>query len=168
MESWIDVVGLFSRRFEQDQNELRFKRHRILDFHPESRTYRQHDTDEVRSLATDQPLDDLSFLFYARTLPLHPGDSYTIPRYFREDGNPVVINVLRRQRITVPAGTFDTVVLQPIIQTNGLFGRGGRAEIYLSDDDRRILVQLRSRVPLVGSLTLNLQSYSESGDQSDR
>jgi hypothetical protein len=159
MDSWIDAQGLFSRRFEQDQHELRFKRHRIFDFYPERRMYRQRDTGETGRLPTDRPLDDLSFLYYVRTLPLQVGDSYTIPRYFKEEGNPVVIHVVRRERVTVPAGTFDTVVLQPVIQTDGLFGQGGRAEVFFSDDERRILVQLRSRVPLVGNLTLNLQSH---------
>jgi hypothetical protein len=160
MESWLDVQGLFSRRFEQDQHELRYRRHRIFDFYPESRSYRLRGSGEVGSLPTDQPLDDLSFLFFARTLPLRPGDSYTLYRYFREDGNPVVLNVLRRETVTVPAGTFNTIVVQPIIQTTGLFGQGGRAEVFFSDDDRRILVHLRSRVPLVGSLSLHLQSFA--------
>jgi hypothetical protein len=115
---------------------------------------------ETGTLPTSEPLDDVSFIYYARTLPLAIGETYTIPRYFREDGNPVVLNVLRRETITVPAGTFNTIVVQPIIQTDGLFGRGGRAELYFSDDARRILVQLRSRVPVVGSLVLNLRSFT--------
>ena len=159
MDSWIDVTGLFSRRFEQDQHELRFKRHRIFDFNPERRTYALRGTDETGSIPTNRPLDDLSFLYYARTLPLNVGDSYTIHRYFKEDGNPVVLNVLRRETITVPAGTFNTVVVQPIIQTDGLFGEGGRAEVFFTDDDRRLLVHLRSRVPVVGSLNLSLRTY---------
>ena len=78
------------------------------------------------------------------------GDVYTIPRYFQEDGNPVVLKVLRRETVTVPAGTFNTVVVQPMIQTDGLFGKGGEAEVYFTDDTRRMLVQLRSKVPVVG------------------
>lgn len=159
MDSWIDVQGLFSRRFEQDQHELRFERHRIFDFNPERRTYALRGTDETGRIPTNRPLDDLSFLYYARTLPLKVGDSYTIHRYFKDDGNPVVLNVLRRETITVPAGTFHTVVVQPIIQTDGLFGQGGRAEVFFTDDDRRILVHLRSRVPVVGSLNLSLRTY---------
>lgn len=163
MESWIDTTGLFSRRFEQDQHELRFHRHRIFDFYPESRSYRLRGSGEVGSLPTDRPLDDLSFIYFARTLPLKTGEVYTIPRYFKQDGNPVVIKVLRRDTVEVPAGKFETVVVQPIIKTDGLFGQGGEAELHFTDDDRRILVYLRSRVPLVGSLSLNLRSY-EAGE----
>lgn len=165
MDSWIDTQGLFSRRFEQDQHELRFKRHRIFDFFPESRSFRQRETSEVGRLPTDRPLDDVSFLYYTRTLPLRVGDSYSIERYFKEDGNPVVINVLRKETIQVPAGTFNTIVVQPIIQTDGLFGQGGRAEVYFTDDDRRVLVHLRSRVPLVGSLSLSLKEYEAAPGQ---
>lgn len=163
MESWIDTTGLFSRRFEQDQHELRFHRHRIFDFSPESRSYRLRGTGEVGSLPTSRPLDDLSFIYFARTLPLKTGDVYTIPRYFKPEGNPVIIKVLRRDTVEVPAGRFETVVVQPIIKTDGLFGRGGEAELHFTDDDRRVLVYLRSRVPLVGSLSLNLRSY-EAGE----
>jgi hypothetical protein len=117
------------------------------------------DSDERGTLPTNEPLDDLSFLFYARTLPLEVGDTYTINRYFKADGNPVVLKVLRKETIRVPAGTFNTVVVQPIIQTDGLFGQGGHAEVYFTDDARRLLVYLRSSVPIVGSLTLSLKAF---------
>lgn len=159
LESWIDARGLFSRRFEQDQHEIRFKRQRTYEFFPESRTFRRTDNGETGTIPTDRPLDDVSFIFYTRTLPLRVGETYTIPRYFKEDGNPVVIRVLRKETIKVPAGTFATIVVQPVIQTDGLFGEGGEAQLYFTDDSRRLLVQLRSRVPVVGSLSLYLKSY---------
>lgn len=158
-ESWIDVDGLFSRRFKQNQREVRFRRNRTYEFDPERRTFRRTDNGEVGRLPTNRPLDDVSFLYYTRTLPLRVGDTYTIPRYFKEDGNPVVLRVLRKETVTVPAGRFETIVVQPIIKTDGLFGEGGRAEVFFSDDDRRILVQMSSRVPVIGSLSLHLRSY---------
>jgi hypothetical protein len=104
-------------------------------------------------------LDDISFLYFVRTLPLEVGQTYTFPRYFREDGNPVVLKVLRKEKVSVPVGTFETIVVQPIIQTSGLFGDGGKAEVYFTDDDQRILVQMKSKVPVLKSLNLVLESY---------
>ena len=158
-ESWIDVDGLFSRRFKQDQKEITFKRNRTYEFYPESRSYRRLDNGEVGSIPTDRPLDDVSFLYYVRTLPLKVGDVYELKRYFKEDGNPVIIKVLRKERVTVPAGTFNTVVVQPVIKTDGLFGEGGQAEVFFTDDSRRMLVQMRSKVPVIGSLSLHLKEY---------
>jgi hypothetical protein len=160
LSSWMDVSTLVTRRFEQDQHELRFKRHRIYNFFPEERRFARLDKEETGELPTDQPLDEVSFLYFVRTLPLEVGRTYTFHRYFKNDGNPVVLKVLRRETVRVPAGTFNTIVVQPIIQTSGLFGEGGNAEVYFTDDDRRLLVQMRANVPkFPGSLHLFLDDY---------
>ncbi|HET9984615.1 MAG TPA: DUF3108 domain-containing protein [Longimicrobiales bacterium] len=156
-QSWMDVHSLISRRFQQDQKEVKYERHRTLDFFPEQLRWSRLDKEESGPLPTDRPLDDISFIYYARTLPLEVGRTYTLPQYFHKDGNPVVLKVLRRETVKVPAGTFATIVVQPIIQTKGLFGKGGKAEVYFSDDDRRLLVQMKSDVPVLGSLTLRLE-----------
>lgn len=157
-ESWIDVNGLFSRRFKKDQHELTARRHKEYDFFPELRTWRRTDNDEIGTLATNEPLDDVSFLVHARSLPLVVGETYTLRRYFKDD-RPVTIKVLRKEHVKVPAGEFDTIVVQPVLQAGGLFGEGGKAEVYFSDDSRRVLVQLKSRVPVLGSLSLHLKGY---------
>ena len=113
-------------------------------------------------MSSHQPLDDVSFLFYARTLPLRVGDVDTIPRYFKP-GHDVILRVLRKERVTVPAGTFETIVVQPTItNVGGLFGQGGQAEVYFSDDAARTLVMMTSRVPVVGSLSLHLTEFRAS------
>jgi Protein of unknown function (DUF3108) len=157
-ESWIDTDGLFSRRFHQNQHEARFRRNRTYDFFPEQRTFRR-ENGETGTIPTNQPLDDLSFIYFARTLPLEVGATYTLPRYFKADGNPVVIQVLRRETVRVPAGSFRTIVVRPVIQSDGLFGEGGRAEVYFSDDQYRIPVLIRSRVPVVGSLSMHMRTF---------
>jgi hypothetical protein len=157
-ESWIDTVGLYSRRFHQNQHEVRYRRNRTYDFNPEARTWRR-ENGETGALSSERPLDDLSFLFYARTLPLEVGATYTLRHYFKESGNPVTLRVIRRDTVRVPAGTFRTIVVRPTIRSRGLFGEGGQAEVHFSDDERRILVMIRSRVPVVGSLSLHLRSY---------
>ena len=158
--SWMDTQSLFSRRFKQDQKEVRYERHRTIDFFPEERRWRTIDGQDSGVLPTAEPLDDVSFLYFLRTIPLEVGKTYSFNRYFKEDGNPVTVKVLRRQTITVPAGTFRTIVVQPIIKSKGLFSEGGKAEIYFTDDDRRILVQLKSKVKVLKSLDMHLQSYT--------
>jgi hypothetical protein len=160
MDSWLDVRTLSSHRFIQDLNQLRTHRYRAFDFFPEEGRYEQEGVEEVLELLTDSPLDDVSFLYYVRTLPLEVGDRYVMNRYFRETGNPVVVEVVRRDRVTVPAGTFNTIVVRPTIQTSGLFGEGGEAEVHFSDDDRRLMVQMTSRVPVMGQLSLHLREYT--------
>jgi hypothetical protein len=160
-DSWIDPEHLFSRRFVQDQKELTNKRYRAYELEPERKTFRVQDGEE-EPLSSHQPLDDVSFLFYARTLPLRVGDVDTIPRYFKP-GHDVILRVLRKERITVPAGTYETIVVQPTItNVGGLFGQGGQAEVYFSDDAARTLVMMKSKVPVVGSLSLHLTDFRTS------
>jgi len=156
--SWKDRPNLFSRRFVQDQRELGKRRQRTYEMSPERKQYRRVDTDETFALSTDRPLDDVSVLYLARGLPLKIGDTYTIDRYFKADANPIVLRVVRRETVTVPAGTFQTIVVRPTIKTSGLFGEGGEAELFFSDDAQHVLVQMRSKVPLIGSLSLHLVS----------
>jgi hypothetical protein len=160
-ESWMDVMTLNSLRYHQDLNQGSRDRERRFEIYPDRAVYREttRGTDERPSV--EDPLDDGSFLFFIRTVPLEVGRSYTFNRYFRPDRNPVVIRVLRRERIRVPAGTFDAIVLQPIIKTSGIFSEGGQAEIWLSDDDRRMMLQMRSRLSF-GSLNLYLRNYRTS------
>ena len=114
--------------------------------------------------SVSQPLDDGSFLYFLRTIPLEVGQTYDFNRYFRPDRNPVRIKVLRKERVKVPAGTFDAIVVQPVIKTKGIFSENGHAEVWLSDDDRHIMLQLKSALSF-GSLNLYLKSYSPSPNQ---
>ena len=159
-ESWMDAETLNSLRFVQDLNQGSRDRERRYEIYPERAVYRElvRGTEERPSVSN--PLDDGSFLFFIRTVPLEVGQSYTFNRYFRPDRNPVVIRVLRRERVRVPAGEFNAIVVQPIIKTTGIFSEGGQAEIWLSDDDRRIMLQMRSRLSF-GSLNLYLRNYRE-------
>jgi hypothetical protein len=63
--------------------------------------------------------------------------------------------VERRERVKVPAGTFDAIVIQPVIKTKGVFSENGHAELWISDDDRRMILQMKSQLSF-GSLDLFL------------
>jgi Protein of unknown function (DUF3108) len=67
--------------------------------------------------------------------------------------------VLRKESVKVPAGRFDAIVIQPIIKSKGIFSENGRAEIWLSDDDRRMMLQLKSNLSF-GTLNLYLKSHT--------
>lgn len=159
-QSWLDLDELTARRFIQDQNEIRTQRFRHFEFYPEEKRWERVDIEEDGELPSAFPLDDISFVYYVRSLPLEVGETYTLDRYFKESGNPVVVKVVRKDTVEVPAGTYNTIVVEPIIQTRGLFGEGGEAEIHFSDDEHRIMVKMSSRVPVVGSLSLHLREVT--------
>jgi hypothetical protein len=156
MESWMDTGTLASLRFKQDMNEGSRERERHFEIFP-GQNYVEDNREPQPTVAL--PLDDGSFLYFVRTIPLEVGKEYSFDQYFRPDRNPVRIQVLRKERIRVPAGTFETIVIRPIIKARGVFSEDGRAEIWLTDDDNRLMVQMKSHMKL-GSLSLFLRSYT--------
>jgi hypothetical protein len=49
-------------------------------------------------------------------------------------------------------------VIRPSIKTKGIFSENGQAEVWLSEDDKRIMLQMKSKLSF-GSLNLYLKSY---------
>lgn len=155
LESWFSTTCFHSLRFMQDQDVGTGDRIRRVEIFPERGTYKENDKDEVPTVAA--PLDDGSFFYFVRTLELQVGKTYSFDRYFRPDRNPVIIKVLRRERVRVPAGTFNAIVVQPIIKSRGIFSEDGEAEIWFSDDADRIMLQMKTKLK-IGSLNLYLKS----------
>lgn len=171
--SWVATDPLRSLRFEQILSEGSYRRHRRYTFDHDALTYTREDWDAEASAYRPHPeergvgippaaLDEIAYLFLARMLPLQAGRTYTFERYFEDEGNPVILEVLRRERVRVSAGRFNTVVVRPIIQTDGMFGEGGEAELYITDDDRRVIVQIKTRMK-VGELNMYLREYEAGG-----
>ena len=151
--SWFDTSGIVSRRFVQHLNEGPYHVRRDFRIDPERRKYTKNN--EPTTASTAEPLDDVSMIYFVRTLPLATGDRYELNRYFQPEGNPVVIRVVRRERVTVPAGTFPAIVVVPEIKTSGIFAQHGTAELWFSDDSARVLLQMKAGLPF-GSINLYL------------
>ncbi len=155
-QTWFDTATLVSRRFHQDIDEGNYERTRRYEIFPERGAFQENDKPEETTVF--DPLDDAAFLYFIRTLPLKVGETYTYSRYFKTQGNPVTIKVLRRETVKVPAGSFEAVVLQPSFKTRGVFSENGQAEVWITDDSRRMMVQMKSKLSF-GSLNLYLRSH---------
>jgi len=152
-ESWFDTTSLISLHHTQSIDEGSRKDERTYDFYPERKVYVRNGQ-ENPSVA--DPLDEGSFIYFMRSVPLEVGKTYRFDRYYQPDKNPVIIRVDRRERIHVPAGDFDAIVLQPIIKSKGLFSEGGQAEVWFADDSAHTLLRLKSKLPF-GTLYLELK-----------
>jgi len=93
--------------------------------------------------------DPLSVFYAFRLMDVGPGASLTCPV---TDGVKCVIggaDVVRRETITVPAGTFDTWLVQPELQhIGGVFKKSKKAKlnVWVSADERLIPVRISSQV----------------------
>lgn len=161
-KTWFDVHTLQSWRFTRDMHQGSYTGTRDYAFFPERMTWERQDNDESGPLPTATPLDDISFVYFLRTLPLEVGETYTFDRYFKETGNPVTVEVVRKDKRKTDAGEFDVIVVRPNFQSEGLFSEDGEAELEFSDDERRLLVYMWVDMPVIpGGISLHLKSVTE-------
>lgn len=99
--------------------------------------------------------DPLSSFYHLRTLNLEVGKSVYVTVFDSKKVWDVEVQVLRKERIVVPAGTFNTIVVKPLLKSEGIFFRKGDVFIWLTDDERRIPVMLKSKIK-IGVVNANL------------
>jgi len=104
------------------------------------------------------PLDELSFIYFIRTLPLTADTTFEVSRHFDADRNPVGLRVLGRKTVSTRAGVFQTVVVEMRVKDPRNYYGEGVIRVHLTDDDCRLPVLIESRVPEVGKTVLTLQS----------
>jgi hypothetical protein len=164
-ESVLDKVGPFpgrSRNFKMIFKEGRRIRDREIRFQPQ----------ETKALFIDHnngdqvtvPLEAMTFDIYAsfyhvRHQPLKPGATFYVNVLDGKKLHRIEIRVLRRERVKVPAGEFDTLVIEPMVAPEGVFEGKRGVRIWLTDDERRIPVKAQTKVR-VGSVTAVLAGGS--------
>lgn len=158
-DTWIDVQTISSLRYAQDVHEGSYERHRVYEFLPARRMVIEGKSDTTETV--DHPLDETAILYFLRTIALPVGLDTGFNNYFMPDRNPIRIQVLAREHISVPAGEFEAIVIHPEIKAKGLFAEDGQTKVWLSDDDRHIILQMKTNVPHmpIGSLNLYLKTY---------
>lgn len=89
-----------------------------------------------------------SAVYYLRTFDLKPGFK-TQFRVSHEGKNLLATaECLRRETISTAAGDFDTVVVKPTISLDGKFTPMGDIFIWLTDDDRKLVVRIESKIKI--------------------
>ncbi|MBV8524054.1 MAG: DUF3108 domain-containing protein [Acetobacteraceae bacterium] len=111
---------------------------------------RKREENDIPSCATDV----LSGILYGATLPLQEGATYTFP--LNDGGKTVTVNahVEGKEQLKTPAGTFQTVRVQPV-GDSGVLKNRGRVWVWYTDDAQHLPVQMKSKLTW-GTLTVYL------------
>ena len=97
-------------------------------------------------------------LYKLRTLKLEPGQSAQLPMSDGKKSAMVRVEAQDREELTTKAGTFKTVRYESFVFNNVLYKRSARLFVWLTDDARRLPVQIRVRLNFpIGSITLQLE-----------
>ena len=99
--------------------------------------------------------DPLSSFYHIRTLQYEVGKSLYVDMFDSKKLWNVEVQVLRREKIKTGLGEFNTVVIKPLMKSEGIFNKKGDLYIWLTDDQKRIPVKMQTKVA-VGSITATL------------
>ena len=156
--TYVDSEGIYPLYFEKHLREGKFKTDRWVRFDQKNRMAVESKGDTTLTPAFVQ--DVLSAMYYVRTLPLEVGKSVFIDNYADRKNYPLEVRVLKKERKKVDAGEFDCLVVEPLLQEgSGIFANRGKLTVWLSDDQYRLPVFMRSKVIFIGSISAELKSY---------
>jgi hypothetical protein len=155
LASWVDPKTFRSLRFEKHTVEGKRVRDDLIEFdYAKKVAYR-----DGKPIAIEEnTLDSLSSLYYIRLIDLEQRDQVPLTVVSRHLF-PLSVVVQGRETVTTPAGTFKTIRVEPQ-GPDGLIGKGKTLTLWLTDDERKMPVQLKSKLK-VGTLTGKLKSVEK-------
>ncbi len=155
--SWFDLRRMTSLRFEKHEKRPFSSNVDSVEIYPELHHWEGVPGDSG-TIASDVPLDELSFIYFLRTLSLAPDTVYSFDRHYDSRRMPTSVRVVKRETLQTPAGKFSTVELE--MRSNG--GQSSRNDVllrlWISDDRCRLLVRVESAIPLLGNGIMTLES----------
>ncbi len=92
--------------------------------------------------------DALSSFYYLRTLDLKVGVPVYIKIFDNGKNYEAKVEILRKEKIDTPIGSFNTICVKPVLKTEGIFQRKGEVHIWLTDDERKMPVMMKSSVKI--------------------
>jgi Protein of unknown function (DUF3108) len=99
-------------------------------------------------------------LFFLRTLNLEPGQSTTIAVTDGKKFAMAKVEAQQREDIKTPEGTFHTIRYEAWLFNNVIYRRPAHLNIWLTDDRRKLPVQIRVRMQItIGTITLLLEKH---------
>jgi uncharacterized protein DUF3108 len=148
LTSWVGTSRFASLRFHRkvvQGGKVDEERYEIV---PDSSRYRLEGGTQDW-VAPRDALDELAFLYYLRTVPLQPGKSFTVARYFKDGYNPIQVKVTGRRQVTLPDGRAVPALAVEVTSRNTTMG------VRLTDDAQRLPVEIDLPLPY-GSVSLEL------------
>lgn len=159
--SWLDPLRMAILRFEKQERHIlsRSDEHVTVD----RASHRWTDADGGSGvLGSALPLDELSFIYFLRTLPLERDTVIRVDRHFDATRNPTIVRIAGRDTIRTPAGIFRTRIIEMEVRDPKRYKGTGTIRIFLDEAACHVPVRIESRMPVLGITTLTLTGWSHS------
>ena len=155
--SWYDPARGTSLRFLKRERNPLANHSDSVELYPDAKRWESTEG-QVGESPTDAPLDELSFIYFVRTLPMNFGSTYTFDRHFEANRNPIKVSIIRREVIPTAMGELHVIHVEMRVRDPRHYEGEGVIRIHLSDDECRLPVRMESTMPVVGTAILTIKS----------
>lgn len=163
-QSWLDAENFYSLGYGQSVREGSYKRDEWVIFDYERGKYsgqmqKKEAPRPVQGPLDIKVLDILTALYYLRAQELEVGRDFVFDVVNREKQYPLVVKVLKKEKVKTAAGTFDCILVEPQLRGEGIFvSKGKSLKVWLTDDEYKMPVKMKTEV-FIGSVSAELLSY---------
>jgi hypothetical protein len=157
-ETYIDVEGLFPWRFEQHIREGGYTRDFSAFFDQRKGKAKTSEGEYEIPLYVN---DIVSAFYYARTLDysnMKVNDLIHLQNFYKDKVYNLDVKYLGKEVVEVPAGKFECIIVEPLVKEGGLFKHEGNIIIWLTDDELKMPVKVRTKV-VIGYVEAKLTNY---------
>ncbi|HOI28615.1 MAG TPA: DUF3108 domain-containing protein [Melioribacteraceae bacterium] len=157
-ETYLDVEGIFPWRFEQHIREGGYSRDFSAFFDQRKGKAK---TSEGQYDIPRYVNDIVSAFYLARTFDyseMKSGEKIHLQNFYKDKVYPLEVVYHGKERITVEAGTFDCIILEPLAKEGGLFKSEGTMLLWVTDDNIKMPVKVKTKV-IIGSIDAELTAY---------
>ncbi len=153
--SYMDVKGLFSWKYSKHLEEGGYRHDSFMEFFHKEGYAQKSDGSKCDIPAFVQ--DVLSEFYYFRATYKGEDEFYINVASDECKFYQILVKKLRYEKVTVDAGEFDCVVIQPFLKYEGIFRQKGDIWIWLTNDERLMPVLVKSQI-VIGTIDAVLQS----------
>jgi hypothetical protein len=110
-------------------------------------------------------LDILSAIYYTRSYggPNQVGVYYEFSVYDDLELVPLRMNLMKKEMLELEINfknyQIPTILAEPVISTSGMFRSGGKVWIWVTDDQFRVPIKMRAKIPVIGSVDIDLIDF---------
>jgi hypothetical protein len=158
--SWLDPERMSVQRYWKREKHMLSRSVEHVEMFPADRRWAASSGEHGIS-PTDAPLDELSFIYFIRALPLSDNAVYRFTRHFDSARSPTSVSVIRRETVSTPAGDFSTVLVEMRVKDPRRYKGEGVIRINLTDDSVRLPVRIESSMPVVGKAVMTLETFND-------
>ncbi len=155
---YIDKEGLFPWRFEQHIREGGYTRDFSAFFDQRKGKAK---TSEGEYDVPKYVNDIVSAFYLARTFDysnMKVDDKFRLQNFYKDKVYDLDVRYVGRETVEVPAGKFDCIIVEPLVQEGGLFKSEGNILVWLTNDKLKVPVKVKTKV-VIGSIDADLTSY---------